>query len=314
MGAAAAALCLFGLAPLAQEVSPDVLAPDVLAPDVLARGKILFDVGGCANCHTDTKAKGPLAAGGPALKTPFGHFFAPNITPDKKHGIGSWTDAQFLRAMRDGVAPDGSHYFPVFPYASFTYMTDTDIGAIKAYIFTLKPEAQPNKPHDVGFPFNVRFAQYFWKLLFFDRGPYRVDPDKSAGWNRGAYLSRAVAHCAECHTPRNLLGGLDLTRWFKGADKGKGPEGEGVPDIRTEKGGGIHTWSEEQMVEYLASGEDPDGDYAGSLMYDVIDQGTELLTDDDRNAIVTYLKDLPPLPVDNRYWSLRWLIDRYLPN
>lgn len=261
----------------------------------LAQGQILFEAGGCANCHTDQKAKGPLAAGGAALKTPFGNFFAPNITPHKEHGIGAWTDAQFVRAMREGVAPDGSHYFPVFPYTSFTNMTDADLKDLKAFIFTLKPVARPNKPHDVGFPFNVRIGQFFWKLMYFDEGPYKPDPAKSAEWNRGAYLARAVAHCGECHTPRSALGGLDGARWFMGAKKGEGPEGEAVPSIRSEQGEGIHKWSGEQIVEYLGSGEDPDGDYAGSLMFDVIDKGTEKLPESDLKAIAAYLKDLPPL-------------------
>ena len=283
--AAAAALCLLSL-PLAAQES---------GSNAIARGKVLFEAGGCTNCHTDTKRKGPLAAGGPALKTPFGHFYAPNITPHKKHGIGTWTDAQFIRAMREGVAPDGSHYFPVFPYTSFTNMTASDMKVLKAYIFTLKPVALSNKPHDVGFPFNLRFGQVFWKLMFFDKGPYEPDSTKSAEWNRGAYLSLAVVHCGECHTPRNFLGGLDKSRWFTGAEKGEGPEGEGVPSIRSEDGDGIHKWSSEEVVIYLESGEDPDGDYAGSLMYDVVDQGTELLSPSDREAIAVYLKDLPPL-------------------
>lgn len=286
MGTAAAALYF---------LSQPVIAAES-AIGAIAKGKILFEVGGCANCHTDNKAKGPLAAGGAALKTPFGKFFAPNITPHEEHGIGTWTDAQFIRAMRDGVAPDGSHYFPVFPYTSFTNMTDADMKALKAFIFTLKPIAQASRPHDVGFPFKIRRAQYFWKLLFFERGPHRADATKSAEWNRGAYLARAVAHCGECHTPRNILGGIKRSHWFTGAEKGKGPEGEGVPNIRSEKGRGIHNWSTEQIVTYLESGEDPDGDYAGSLMFDVVDQGTERLSNSDRKAIATYLKDLPPLP------------------
>jgi mono/diheme cytochrome c family protein len=283
MRAAAAALCLWALPSFAQD-NP-----------ALEKGKILFAAGGCANCHTDQKAKGALAAGGAALKTPFGDFFAPNITPDKTHGIGSWSDADFIRAMRDGVAPDGSHYFPVFPYTSFTNMTDGDMKALKAYIFTLPPVAQPNKPHDVAFPFNLRFGQIFWKWLFFERGPYKPDETKSREWNRGAYLSLAVAHCGECHTPRNLLGALDKSRWFMGADEGDGPEGEAVPNIRSEDDRGIRAWSEEHVVTYLESGEDPDGDYAGSLMFDVVDRGTDQLSSADRTAIAIYLKSLPPL-------------------
>ncbi|MDC0033779.1 cytochrome c, partial [Alphaproteobacteria bacterium] len=249
--------------------------------DPVARGEILFAAGGCANCHTDKKAKGPLAAGGGALKTSFGIFFAPNITPHKIHGIGAWTDAQFLRAMHRGIAPDGRHYFPVFPYTSFTNMTHADIKALKAFIFTLRPVARPNKPHDIGFPFNIRLGQFLWQLLYFERGPYKSDSAKSVEWNRGAYLVRAVVHCGECHTPRNILGGVDNSRWFMGIEKGEGPEGEGVPNIRSEEGRGIHDWSREQIVTYLKSGEDPDGDYAGSLMFDVVDQGTERLSDAD---------------------------------
>ena len=157
MGAAAAAFYFLS--------QPVVAAESAIG--AIAKGKILFEVGGCANCHTDNKAKGPLAASGAALKTPFGNFLPPNITLHEEHGIGTWTDAQFIRAMRDGVAPDGSHYFPVFPYTSFTNMTDADMKALKAFIFTLKPIAQPSRPRDVGFPFKIRRAQYFWKLLFF---------------------------------------------------------------------------------------------------------------------------------------------------
>lgn len=300
--AAAAALCFWSLPVAAQQGGVD--------SDVIARGNVIFAAGGCANCHTDKKAKGPLAAGGAALKTPFGNFFAPNITPHKEHGIGGWSDAQFIRAMRDGVAPDGSHYFPVFPYTSFTNMTDADMTALKAFIFTLKPVARPNRPHEVGYPFKIRRAQFFWKLLFFKPGPYRANAAKTAAWNRGAYLTRAVVHCGECHTPRNILGGLKRSHWFTGADKGEGPEGEGVPNIRSDEAGGIHSWSVEQIVTYLESGEDPDGDYAGSLMFDVVDQGTERMSDSDRNAIAAYLKDLPP----RRCWVGQWWSIRYCPN
>jgi len=174
-------------------------------------------------------------------------------------------------------------------------MTDADMTALKAYIFTLPPVARPNRPHDVGFPFNVRLGQIFWKWLFFDRGPYKPDSKKSAQWNRGAYLSRAVAHCGECHTPRNILGGLDQSRWFMGAEEGEGPEGEAVPSIRSDQADGIQEWTREHIETYLESGEDPEGDYAGSLMFDVVDKGTDQLSGADRAAIAIYLKSLPPL-------------------
>ena len=167
--------------------------------------------------------------------------------------------------------------------------------ALKAYIFSLPPVAQPDRPHDVAFPFSLRFGQFFWKWLYFYRGPYRPDPGKSAEWNRGAYLAKAVVHCSECHTPRNILGGLERSRWFTGAEKGKGPQGEAVPNIRSDTKDGIEDWSREQIAAYLESGEDPSGDLAESLMADVIDEGTSELSDADRRAIATYLKSLPPI-------------------
>lgn len=264
------------------------------ASDQLVRGAVLFAAGGCGNCHTDTKKKGKPLAGGHALKTPFGTFYAPNISPDRTHGIGGWSDEDFVRAMREGKAPDGSHYFPVFPYTAYTMMTDGDLKALKAYIFSQPPVSQPNRPHDVGFPYNLRFAQFFWKLLYFDKGPYRNDPSKSAEWNRGAYLSNAVAHCAECHTPRTALGGLDRDRWMAGTAKGEGPEGLAIPNITPHPEKGIGKWSLEQLVEYLNSGELPDGDYAGSLMADVIDKGTDQLSGSDRRAIAVYFRSLKP--------------------
>lgn len=285
--AALAALCLFAALIWA---APSALAQDELA----ARGAMLFAVGGCSNCHTDTKKKGKKLAGGHPLKTPFGTFFSPNISADKTHGIGSWSDDDFIKAMRDGKAPDGGHYFPVFPYPSFTNMTDADLRAIRAHIFTLPAVAQPNKPHDVGFPFNLRFGQFFWKLLYFTKGPYQPDTSKSPEWNRGAYLSNAVAHCAECHTPRNALGGLDRDRWLAGTEKGEGPEGLAVPNITPDPEVGIGKWSIDQITEYLGSGELPDGDYAGSLMAEVIEDGTDKLSEGDRRAIAVYVKSLPP--------------------
>ncbi len=287
-GAALAAPFLFVLS---------IVAPSavVAADDLLARGAVLFAAGGCGNCHTDTKKKGKPLAGGHALKTPFGTFYTPNISPDRTHGIGAWSEKDFVRAMREGKAPDGSNYFPVFPYTSYTNMTDDDLKALKAYIFAQPPVAQPNRPHDVGFPFNIRFGQAFWKMLFFEKGPYRPDPSRPAEWNRGAYLANAVAHCAECHTPRNALGGLKRDRWMAGTAKGEGPDGLAIPNITPHRSNGIGKWSVGQIAEYLGSGEQPDGDYAGSLMADVIDKGTDLLSASDRRAIAIYILSLPPL-------------------
>jgi mono/diheme cytochrome c family protein len=256
-----------------------------------SKGEVLYSAGGCANCHTDVKNKGPESAGGRGLKTPFGTFYSPNITPDPRNGIGRWSEADFIGAMRTGKAPDGSHYFPVFPFTSFTLMTDEDLKALFAHLKTLKPVARANKPHDVPFPFNVRLSQMGWKMLFFEKGPFRPDASKSPEWNRGAYLARAVAHCGECHTPRNVLGGLDRDRWFGGSKDGA--EGESVPNITP--GGAVGKWTDEQVANYLAIGETPDGDFAGSLMAEVIEKGTGRLSPADRKAIVAYMRSLKPI-------------------
>lgn len=259
----------------------------------LERGAVLYAAGGCANCHTDVRNKGPEAAGGRAIETPFGTFYSPNITPDREHGIGSWSDEDFIRAMREGVSPDGAHYFPAFPYPAFTAMTDADLKALKAHIFTLKPVAKPDREHDLPFPFRLRFLQIGWKLLFFEEGPYQPDPARSAEWNRGAYLAEAVAHCGQCHTPRNAFGAVDESRKYAGAENG--PEGEAVPNITPDPESGIGEWSEDDIVTYLGLGLTPSGDYAGSLMAEVIENGTDKLSDADRKAIAVYLRSIPPI-------------------
>ena len=250
-------------------------------------------------CHTDAKNKGQALAGGRALKTPFGIYYSPNITPDPDTGIGKWSDQDFLRALRNGVAPDGSHYFPVFPYPSYTGMTDRDMLDIKAYIFTLPKQQSPNRPHDVPPPFGWRFLMPVWKTLFFTPGPLRPDPAKSAQWNRGAYLVRAVGHCGECHTPRNLLGAKKPDMHMAGT--AEGPDGGTVPNITPDRKTGIGRWSADELEDFLDSGMLPDGDFAGSDMGDVIDQSTSRLSTADRKAMVAYLRSLPA--VENRIES-----------
>ena len=166
----------------------------------VARGEYVFHAAGCVGCHTVKLGKRALLAGGRTLKTPFGVFHSPNITPDAEHGIGTWSEADFVRAMRFGVAPDGSHYFPVFPYTSYTRMTDDDLRGLWVYIRSLPPVGQKNKPHQVKPPFGWRFLVAFWKWLYFTLGPFRPDPARSAAWNRGAYLVDVLGHCGECHT------------------------------------------------------------------------------------------------------------------
>ena len=259
----------------------------------LDRGAYIFAAADCAACHTNVKEKGPLLAGGRPLKTPFGTFYSPNITADPTTGIGRWSDADFVAALRDGVSPDGSHFFPVFPYPSFTRMTDQDMLDLKAYIFSLPPVTQANREHDIGFPFGWRFTVGMWKMLNFTAGAFVPDPKQTAEWNRGAYLVEAVAHCGECHTPRGWLGGLEQSEALSGTKDG--PDGLKVPNITPDKETGIGTWSQKDVIRLLRTGQLPDGDFVGPGMGEVVTNGTSKLTDSDRQAIAVYLDTVPPL-------------------
>ncbi len=263
------------------------------APDEVARGAYLFRAGLCAGCHTDVRGGGQLLAGGAALLTPFGTFYGPNITPDPDHGIARWSDADFIRAMREGTAPDGRHYYPAFPYTSFTLMTDEDLLALKAYIFTLPPAAVPSRPHDLSFPFGFRGLMWTWKLLYLAPGPFVPDPARDADWNRGAYLVEGVGHCGECHTPRGFLGGMEVEMAYAGT--AQGPEGKPVPNITPDRETGIGAWSQVDLTYFLDTGILPDGDVAGGLMGGVIRAGTSTLTPEDRRAIAIYLRALPAI-------------------
>lgn len=257
------------------------------------RGETVFAAGNCTSCHTDLKNKGALLAGGRALETPFGVFFGPNITPDPVHGIGRWSDEDFIRAMRKGVSPKGEHYFPVFPYPSFTGLTERDLRDLKAYIFTLPPVAQPNKSHQAPFPFNLRLGARVWKLLYFREGPLAPDPARDAQWNRGRYLVEAAGHCAECHTQRDRLGGLRRDRWMAGSTDGA--EGKPAPNVTPDGKTGIGAWKTTDLVYFLETGTLPDGDVAGGLMGEVIRHGTGRLSADDRKAMAAYLQSLTPI-------------------
>ncbi len=222
----------------------------------IRRGAYVFAAAGCAECHTAKGGK-PLA-GGRALKTPFGTFYSPNITPDPATGIGKWSEADLKRALREGIGRDGTHFFPVFPYPSFTFMTDADIGDLYAYLKSLPPVVEANRRHEIRFPFRFRILMLGWNRLFLKRGPFEPAANRSPAWNRGAYLVKALAHCGECHTPRNLLGQLDLDDAFSGTKEG--PEGGTVPNITPDKLTGIGTWNEKDITYLLETGQKPDGD------------------------------------------------------
>ncbi|MGE0096687.1 MAG: cytochrome c [Alphaproteobacteria bacterium] len=263
----------------------------VRADDQVARGEYLFRAGGCFGCHT-APGGAPLA-GGRALVTPMGTFYGPNITPDPEHGIGRWTDEEFVRALHRGVGRSGEQLYPVFPYPSFTKITDADAKAIKAYIFTLPPSSQPSKPHDVPFPFNIRLLLVGWKWLNFSPGVFKPDQAKTPEWNRGAYLVEALAHCGECHTPRNPMGGTERSRALSGT--AEGPDMKPAPNITPDPETGIGKWNQNDLAYFLESGIDPGGDVAGSVMDEVIQNTTSKLTPDDRRAIAAYVLSLPPV-------------------
>jgi len=269
------------------------VVPIALADEQVKHGEYVFKVAGCLACHTDTKEGAKPLAGGHALKTPFGVFYSPNVTPHPEHGIGRWTVEDFRVALREGVGADGRDYYPVFPYTSYTEMTDSDINALFAYMRTVKSEARPNQEHDIPWYMRWRFLNWVWKLLFFSEGPYENVADKSSSWNRGAYISRALAHCSECHSPRGLSGAIDQDLYLAGTVDG--PDGSTVPNITPDKKTGIGNWEKLDLGAYLEYGEMPDGDYAGGLMAEVIDNGLSFMSTDDRSAVVEYLLSLPPI-------------------
>jgi len=270
---------------------PATVPASALAPHTanLDNGKTMFLIGGCASCHAtpgqDDKTK---LGGGFGLKSPFGTFYTPNISPDPNDGIGKWTEADFVTAMVKGTSPDGRHYFPAFPYTSYQRIGTGDLRDLFAYLKTLPAVQDKSRPHDVPFPFNIRRTLGGWKFLFLDGKPFEGDPTKDAAWNRGAYLVNGPGHCAECHSPRNILGGIIASQRFAG---GPAPDGDGfVPNI-TQKG---LSMSHEQVVKLLETGETPDGDTVGGEMGKVV-ANTGKLSAEDRAAIATYIKSLPPV-------------------
>src|SRR5712672_4336571 len=256
----------------------------------LANGLTAFNAGGCSSCHAVPGQPDRLTLGGGlAIPSPFGTFFAPNISPDPVDGIGRWSEADFVSAVTRGISPTGFHYFPAFPYTSYRHAKVEDVRDLFAYLKTLNPVAGKVRDHDVPFPFNVRRNIGIWKLMFMDGKPLMTDAGRSPQWNRGAYLVNSLGHCAECHSPRNLLGGITTAQRFAGRPN---PEGEGRVPTTTQKG--LAEWSEKDIADFLATGQTPDGDTAGGAMVRVI-KNTSQLSDEDRAAIAEYLKSLPPV-------------------
>ncbi len=256
------------------------------------RGEHVARLGGCHSCHTDPKRKDAPLAGGLALISPYGTFYVPNITPDPETGIGRWSESDFLRAMTEGTAPDGSPFYPAFPYTSYTRMERQDLLDLKAYLDTVKPVRNTVPPHELRFPYNIRPALRIWKWLFFKPGTFQPDRARSASWNRGAYLVTGPGHCGECHTIRNFLGASDQKYALAGMRKG--PDGKRVANITPQPKDGIGLWSKPDMVEFLKTGKRPFGEDVDAPMDEVIENSTSHWTEDDLRATAEYLFSLPP--------------------
>lgn len=269
---------------------PSSVPASALAPRTAdaANGREMFYAGGCAACHaTPNQDDRTRLGGGLALNSPFGTFYVPNISPDPNDGIGKWSEADFVTAMLKGTSPDGRHYFPAFPYASYQHMRLDDVRDLFAHLKTLPQVAGKVRDHDVPFPFNVRRLLGGWKFLFLDGKTFAPDPAQSAAWNRGAYLVNGPGHCAECHSPRNALGGIIRAQMFAG---GPNPEGKGwIPNITQLD---MKDYSEKDFAYLLETGNTPEGDSVGGAMAPVI-RNTSQLTEADRAAMATYLKSLP---------------------
>lgn len=255
-----------------------------------ARGQGVFTAAGCASCHMAPGAKGEaelVLAGGQAFPSDFGTFYAPNISPDPQAGIGGWSALDLANALWRGVSPEGAHYFPALPYWSYGRMTGQDLVDLYAYLQGLPADATASRPHEVGFPFNIRRLLGGWKFLNINPD-FVVQGDLTEAETRGRYLVEALAHCGECHTPRNAIGGLDTGRWLGGATT---PDGKGkIPNITP----AALKWSEDEIVEYLTSGFTPEFDSVGGHMAHVVDNMARL-PESDRRAIAAYLKKVPPV-------------------
>jgi mono/diheme cytochrome c family protein len=278
-----------------------LIAADLPAhrPD-LANGKYMFTAGGCAECHAapvkgcddlNTEEKEVLV-GGRCLKTGFGTFHVPNISPDRETGIGNWSTIDFVNAMKRGIAPDGSYLYPAFPYTSYQRMTYEDLIDLKAYLDTLPAVKSQIPPHALDFPFNIRRGLGLWHKLYVNGASFTPDQQASAEINRGGYLVRGPGHCAECHSSRNLIGGIVKATEFAGAPN---PEREGVVPNITPSGEGIGDWSEADIAYLLETGNTPDFDTIGDNMVPVQENMAQL-TPEDRKTIAAYLKSLPPRP------------------
>jgi len=244
------------------------------AQTLIDQGRYIAQLANCYSCHTDIENEGKPLAGGRAMETQFGIFYPPNITPDKETGIGNWTEHQFAKAVRSGLAPDGSHYYPTFPYSAYKNISDADIKALTAYMFSLKPVKQMNNNHNLSW-FVSRWVLPIWKMLNTDQGSNKSDKD------RGAYIVDTLGHCNECHTPRNSLGILQMEQKFSGN------EDLSAPDISSES---LKDWSKEELIDLFSDGALPSGDYVSDHMAEVVEYSTSTWKPADLKAAIRYLQ------------------------
>ena len=290
--ASAAILAVFGGAVFWLITMPKTLSPDQTAglTGDATQGEQVFWAAGCASCHMADGAKGDaqlVLSGGQRFASPFGTFLAPNISPDPSQGIGGWSLAAFANAVTKGVSPQGTHYYPAFPYNAYNKMQMQDLANLKAFMDTLPPSSQASQPHEVGFPFNIRRSLGGWKFLF-ESTDWVITGDLTEAETRGRYLAEALAHCGECHTPRNALGGLQRGKWLAGAAN---PSGKGrIPNITP----GKLDWAEDEIATYLTTGFTPEYDSVGGHMAHVVENMARL-PESDRAAIAAYLKRVPAI-------------------
>lgn len=270
--------------------NPTGVPASLAAASLLVRGEYLARAADCMACHTT--AAGSPYAGGLAIRTPFGTLYSPNITPDSATGIGGFTDRDFLRALREGVMPDGTHLYPAMPYAAYTYMTDADALAIKAYLFSLAPVHAETPRDTLAFPYDQRWLMVFWQALYDPDIRFQPRSDRSAQWNRGAYLAEAMAHCGDCHTPRNLMQALNNRDKYSGATAA----GWRAYNITADDRSGIGAWSDAVLAQYLATGHAMDHGTASGNMGEAVDRSLSYLAPADIQAIVAYLRTVPAVP------------------
>jgi mono/diheme cytochrome c family protein len=259
----------------------------------IARGKYVFHAGACDSCHTDHPNHGAFLAGGRAMPTEFGTFYVPNITPDQETGIGRWSAEDFRRAMIEGVSPDGSHYYPVFPYRWYTGMADQDVADLWSYLHSVPAVRNRVPEHEIPFPLNIRFLLLGWKLLNFDEGDRVADPERSEAWNRGAYLVNHLGHCGACHTPKLLFGALFRSDEFlAGSEVIPGPYP--APNLTPDQATGLVDWTIEDFVRALGQSITPQGEPIRGPMAEYVASGSSHLSLEDLEAAAVYLKSIEP--------------------